>query len=51
VNNKDNKKKLTVEDVRAIRGDDRKQWQIADDYDVDVKTIGDIKRGKTWKNV
>jgi len=43
--------KLTEDDVRRIRADDRTYKQIAADYGVSYHAIDGIKRGKRWKHV
>jgi hypothetical protein len=43
--------KLTDENIRAIRLDNRAQRVIADDHGVTHGVIGKIKRGETWKHV
>nr|WP_241736025.1 HNH endonuclease signature motif containing protein [Caulobacter sp. RHG1] len=43
--------KLTPDDVRAIRGDGRRQKDIASDYGVRQGVISAIKTQKIWKHV
>ena len=43
--------KLTAEQVRSIRRDNRSQRKIASTYGVDKGTIAHIKNGKTWRSV
>jgi len=43
--------KLTEENVRAIRADDRTQWEIARSFGVYQGVISSIKRGESWKHV
>lgn len=42
------KAKLTEEQALAILADNRLQREIAEDYNVSVPTISDIKRGRSW---
>lgn len=43
--------RLTEEDVRAIRADERSQDDIAREYQIAQTTVSAIKRGKNWKHV
>lgn len=43
--------KLTPEDIKKIRLDNRVQRLIAKDFNVDPSTISDVKRGEHWKHV
>jgi len=43
--------KLTEQQVRDIRTDDRMLTIIAAEYGINDRTVGDIKRRKTWKHV
>lgn len=43
--------KLTDEAVRLIRADERRNHQIAGDFDVDASTVSLIKSGKRWAHV
>jgi len=43
--------KLTEADVIAIRGSHLPGKQLAEDYNVYPSTIGQIKRGNTWKHL
>lgn len=43
--------KLTDEQIRAIRADNRTLKEIAEEYGVGKGTIGDIKNRKCWKHV
>lgn len=43
--------KLTEEDVRRIRKDDRSHLEIAADYGVSHHAIANVKSGKSWKHV
>lgn len=43
--------KLTEDQVRAIRVDGRTHQEIAADYGVSRRTIGDIKRGRSWAHI
>ena len=45
------KSKLTEEQVRSIRDDDRQLRVIASDYGVTYGLIGMIKRRKIWKHI
>jgi hypothetical protein len=45
---KHGKSKLTEEQVRAIRVDQRPQKEIAAEYGIDRATVSDIKTGKSW---
>lgn len=40
---------LTTEDVRAIRADPRSTRALAPVFGVSPATIGDIRRGRTWR--
>jgi hypothetical protein len=44
-------KKLTVTDVHAIRADPRTHREIASDYGVTWRTVGQIKKRQTWSTV
>jgi hypothetical protein len=44
-----NNQKLTISQVTKIRSDNRSNSDIANDYNVNSKSISNIKRGKTWK--
>jgi hypothetical protein len=41
--------KLTVEQVNAIRADQRTHREIAKDYAIGKSTVGNIKQGVTWR--
>lgn len=41
--------KITMEDARAIRIDERRQADIAADYGIAQRTVSRIKRGELWK--
>lgn len=43
--------KLSDDDVRAIRKDDRTNREIAKDFGVSHTTIGNIKNNQFWKHV
>jgi hypothetical protein len=43
--------KLTVEQVIAIRGDERKQKDIAADYGISRENVSAIKRRKSWAHI
>jgi hypothetical protein len=43
--------KLTAKNIRAIRRDDRKLREIAEDYNVSMNVISGIKRRATWRHV
>lgn len=43
--------KLTEADVIAIRADSRSHIEISKSYGVNRATIGQIKRGETWKHL
>ena len=42
--------KLTAEQVRQIKRDNRTQVAVAADYGISDRTVGDIRRGKTWSH-
>lgn len=46
-----NKAKLTADLVRKIRVDPRRLREIGSDYGIDLSTVSQIKRGKTWRHV
>jgi hypothetical protein len=41
--------KLTIDQVMAIRADNRKHAEIAKEYGIGQSTVGSIKTGVTWK--
>ena len=43
--------KFTDENIRAIRGDGRLQWEIAEDYGVQQSAISRIITRKRWKHI
>lgn len=43
-------RKLTKEQVEAIKGDNRTQVQIAKDYGIVQQTVSNIKSGLFYKN-
>lgn len=43
--------KLSDEDVRAIRADDRPQCEIAAQYGLVQQTVSDIKRRRIWAHL
>jgi len=43
--------KLKAEQIPAIRSDSRSERAIAEAYGVSSNTIGEIKRGNSWKHV
>ena len=43
--------KLTEDDVRAIRADERTGREIAADYGISQQTVSLIRNGKLWKHV
>ena len=43
--------KLTVADVLAIRGDRRLLREIAQDYDISMATVSNVRRRKVWAHV
>lgn len=45
------KAKLTEHDVRAIRGDHRNSYQIADQYGVSAVLIQQIRKRNVWKHI
>jgi hypothetical protein len=46
-----NMAKLTENQVIAIRNDNRKQYIIAKDYNVNPDAISKIKNGRSWKHI
>lgn len=43
--------KLTEAQVREIKASDKRNYELAKDYNIHPNTISDIIRGKTWKSV
>lgn len=48
---KNGSSKLTEDQVRSIKNDQRSISQIAVDFSISWCTISDIKKGRTWKHV